>query len=292
MDDRTRPEADTAPARARWLPERFRFVLVEPTYGGNVGSAARALKILGFRRLDLVRPRCQVLGEEARRLAMEAVDLLQEARIHEDLDAALEGAVAVVGTTRREGKLRRPHYRFDELASDLLRLAGAGDVAVVFGREAHGLYDDELDRATHLARLLAEPDAFSYNLGQAVLLAAYELRRAAGRVAPAAAAVLDAPADHAQREAALRHLEVALRTAGYLQEQTAEGLMRRIRRMLGRAELTAAEARILRGIAGRILWLCGRAGLPGPGEAERRWIEEEARAATPAGTGGPRDDEG
>ncbi len=292
MDDRTRPEADAAAARVAWRPEGFRFVLVEPTYGGNVGSAARALKILGFHRLDLVRPRCQVLGEEARRMAMEAVDLLRQARVHEDLDAALDGTVAIVGTTRREGKFRRPHYRFDELTSDLLRLAGAGDVAVVFGREAHGLYDDELDRATHLARLLAEPNAFSYNLGQAVLLAAYELRRAAELVAPAAASAREAPADHARREAAFRHLEVALRTAGYLQEQTAEGLMRRIRRMLGRAELTVAEARILRGIASRILWLCGRAGLPGPNPAERRWIEEGAAAGTVAGSDGPRGNEG
>lgn len=292
MDDRSRPEADAAAARMAWRPERFRFVLVEPSYGGNVGSAARGLKILGFHRLDLVRPRCPVLGEEARKMAMEAVDLLCEARVHEELDAALQGTVAVVGTTRREGKSRRPHYRFDELADGLLRLASAGDVAVLFGREAHGLYDDELDRATHLARLLAEPDAFSYNLGQAVLLAAYELRRAADRIAPAAAAVRDAPADHAHREAAFRHLEVALRTAGYLQEQTAEGLMRRIRRMLGRAELTVAEARILRGIAGRILWLCGRAGLPGPGEAERHWIEEETRAGTLAASDRPRGGEG
>jgi TrmH family RNA methyltransferase len=242
-------------------PDRFRFVLVEPAYGGNLGSAARALKILGFRHLGIVRPRTDPLSEEARKMAMEAVDLLSEARRYETLDEALAGAVVVVGTTRREGKLRRPHYRFDELAGKLVELSSAGDVAILFGREANGLTDEELDRATHVARFLSEPRSFSYNLSQAVLLAAYELRRAAEGIAPAAAAISDPLADHETREAAFEHLERALRAAGYLEEQTAEGLMRRIRRMLGRCELTLAETKILRGIASRILWLCGRAGL-------------------------------
>ncbi len=281
-------EAPRSGGAGGFRPERFRFVLVEPSYGGNVGSAARALRNLGFSRLEIVAPRCEIVGEEARKMAMEAVGLLRSARVYTSLDDALDGAVAVVGTTRRRGKLRLPHHSLEALTPEILRLAAAGEVALLFGREAHGLYDAELDRATHVAQILSEPGAPSFNLAQAVLLAAYELRRQAEGVGPAAAPAGEPPAEHAFREAMFRHLEAALRASEFLQEQTAEGMMRRIRRMLGRAELTRSEVKILRGIASKILWLCGRTGLPMPDEETLRRVEAGALAAT---AGGGRDPE-
>ena len=87
-----------------------RFVLVETLSGGNVGSIARALKNFGYARLDLVSPRCDPLGPEACRMAVDAVDLLENATVHADLDGALTGSHLVVGTTGRRGKHRRPHW--------------------------------------------------------------------------------------------------------------------------------------------------------------------------------------
>ena len=239
-------------------PGRFRFVLVEPRSEGNVGAAARALKNLGFGRLVLVAPGCDPRGEEARRMAVDATDLLEEMEIHADLDAALDGARTVVGTSRRKGKQRRPHFRLDELAGDLPRLAAAGEMAIVFGRERYGLTDSELDRCTHLVHFLASHDFPSFNLAQAVLLVAYEIRRALA--GPPPAEPLPALADHATREAMYAHLEQALRVVGFLHEDTAEGMMRRIRRMLGRAALAPGEVKILRGIARQILWLARTTG--------------------------------
>jgi TrmH family RNA methyltransferase len=245
---------------------RVRFVLVGTQSGGNVGSAARALKNLGFSRLDLVAPECDPRGEEARRMAVAAADLLQSARIHPDLDAALDGAGAVIGTTRREGRDRRPHHRLDALAPDIGRLAAAGDLAFVFGREDSGLADAELDRCTHLVHFFASDALPSYNLAQSVLLAAYTLRLA---LPDAAAEPARKPlADHASREAAFLHLEAALLAIGFLHEDTAEGMMRRIRRMLGRADLGPGDVQVLRGIARQVLWLARTSGLPVPAEED------------------------
>jgi tRNA C32,U32 (ribose-2'-O)-methylase TrmJ len=189
-------------------------------------------------------------------MAVSAEDLLRQARLHETLDAALDGVGAAIGTSRREGKQRRPHYRLDALAPDLGRLMAAGDLAFVFGREDSGLTDAELDRCTHLVHFLAS-DAFP---------SFYTLRLALeGSTAEAAPEPL---ADHATREAAFVHLETALLAIGFLHEDTAEGMMRRIRRILGRADLTPGDVQVVRGIARQVLWLARTAGLSTPAEDE------------------------
>jgi len=245
--------------------ERVRFVLVQPQNGGNVGSAARAMKNLGFTRLVLVDPRCEPLGREARMMAVEARDVLERATVHADLDAALDGAATVVGTTRRLGKHRRPHRPLDEVARHLAELADAGELVVLFGREDRGLTDTEIDRSTHLVYLRASAVYPSFNLAQAVLLVAYELLKAAGggRADTGPEPVL---AGHAEREGLYAHLERALLAIGFLGRDSREVLMRRLRRIFGRTELTREEVKLLRGMARQTLWAAERAGLAGAEE--------------------------
>ena len=249
------------------MPDRparpVRFVLVEPRYGGNVGATARILKNFGFSRLDLVAPREGADHEEAIRMAVDAADLLAAAGTHPTLDAALEGAGTVVGTSRRMGKHRRPHFRLDELVPTLAGLAARGEVALVFGREDSGLSDDDLDRCTHLAYV---PTAEAYpalNVAQTVAIAAYELSRA---LAAASSDAGDDPplAEHASREAMYAHLEEALLAIGFLKFDQLEGMMRRLRRILGRADLTDGDVDVVRGIARQILWLARQARLAPP----------------------------
>jgi len=240
-------------------PGRVRFVLVQPQSSGNVGSAARACKNLGFHRLLVVRPRCDPRDAQARKMAVDAADLLDRLEIHESLDATLGGAATVVGTSRRTGKHRRPHYRLDRLTRELAGLAGRGELALVFGREDHGLSDTELDLCTHLVHLPAAEEYPSFNLAQAVLLVAYELRLAL--LGEESTDPLDPPAEHTDREGMYRHLERALQTIGYVHEESVEPIMRRLRRLMGRASMTEREVAMLRGMARQILWVADRAGL-------------------------------
>lgn len=234
---------------------RARFVLVEPQTPGNVGAAARALKNLGFGTLVLVAPRCDPRDDEACRLAVDAKDLLLAARVHDDLDSALEGTGAVFGTSALPGKHRRPHFRLDSLGPELRLRSAAGEIAFVFGREDRGLEDEELDRCTHLVRFLSSEEYPSFNLAQSVLLCAYTLRLAldGGEAEPA----LEPSASHEEREAMYAHLEEALLAIGFLKQETARGMMRRIRRMLGRAELSSGDTKLVRGIARQALWAAG-----------------------------------
>jgi TrmH family RNA methyltransferase len=245
-------------------PSSVMFVLVEPVYAGNVGAVARAMKNMGFHRLVLVNPGCDPLEVEARKMAVGALDVLREAEVREDLDGALEGAGTVVGTSRRTGKHRKPHWRLDELAGEMVRFARAGELAVVFGRETHGLSDAELDRCTHLVYFPASSDFPSFNLAQSVLLVAYELGLA-GMGKPDFPP-LDPPATHGEREDMYSHLRDALWAVGFLHQDSADVMMRRIRRMLDRALLASTEVKIIRGIARQTLWAARQAGLEPPGE--------------------------
>lgn len=255
-------------------PRRVRFVLVEPQFGGNVGQAARAMKNFGFDRLVVVRPACDLCGSEARMMAVEARDVLERVRVCDTIDAALDGASAVVGTTRRAGKHRRPHRALQELAPDLVALAAGGELALVFGREDHGLADLDLDRCTHLTFIPASASYPSLNLAQAVLLCAWELRRAApGAPSPAIAR----PATDAEREALYRHLQEALVEVGFLHDDSIEPIMRRLRRLIGRSNATSEEVKLLRGVARQMSWAARQARLvSGPEPHPARAIDPES----------------
>ena len=59
-------------------PTRTRFVLIGTSHAGNVGAAARAMKVMGFADLVLVAPRCAdvLRREEAIAMASGAADVL------------------------------------------------------------------------------------------------------------------------------------------------------------------------------------------------------------------------
>jgi TrmH family RNA methyltransferase len=241
---------------------KIRFVLVEPRYGGNVGAAARVLKNFGFWNLDLVEPREGADHEYAVRMAVDALDVLESARTHPMLDDALRTSATVIGTSRRMGKHRQPHHRLHELAPVIAGLASYGDVALVFGREDRGLSDTDLDRCTHLVYVPTSDAYPALNLAQTIAIVAYELRRALDAEVPVPP---DPDAelliDHAGREAMYAHLEQALLAIGFLKLGQLEGMMRRLRRILSRAELTAGDVDVVRGIARQILWLARQAKL-------------------------------
>ena len=190
-------------------------------------------------------------------MAVSAAGLLDAASVHPTLDTALAGARTVVGATARTGKQRKPHYRIDALVEQLVAHGDPGELAIVFGREDHGLSDDDLDRCTHLAYLPADDSYTSFNVAQAMLLVAWELRRADWAPAPAQ----EPPAPDEDREAFYQHYEQALRAIGFVTDQTAPSVMRRVRRIYGRACVTEEELATLRGMARQILWAADKAGL-------------------------------
>lgn len=102
--------------------DRIAFVLVEPTESGNIGAAARALKNMGFRRLELVKP-ADPHSPVAKAMACGAKDILERAPVHATFEEAIAGASLVVGMTRRRGRRRGLFLPLKDGAERIVRAA-------------------------------------------------------------------------------------------------------------------------------------------------------------------------
>ncbi len=226
----------------------LRIVLVEPSHPGNIGAAARAMKVMGLRHLVLINPRF-FPDPEATALASGAEDILDAARVCADLDTALQGCHKVYGTSARDRRIQWPSSNAREAAGEILADLGNGDCALLFGRERTGLTNAELDRCQVLVHIPTAEAYHSLNLGQAVQVLAYELHIAALMALPQPAAPPEEqPAPVEDMEGFYGHLQHVLRRSGFLQELRATRMMRRLRRLFDRARPSRNEVNILRGI--------------------------------------------
>lgn len=169
--------------------ENFIVVLVAPRRQGNVGSAARAMKNCGLTQLRLVGGR--QFGKITKRFAVHAEDLLRSAQRFRKFDPAIAEATRIVGFSSKRYAVGPKPRSLPEIASELRAASDAGPVALVFGREDHGLLKDEIRRCTDLVRIPANPGYPVLNLAQSVLLAGYEialapasLRRSGAKTVP------------------------------------------------------------------------------------------------------------
>ena len=231
------------------MTDPTRFVLVETSHAGNVGAAARAMKVMGFADLVLVRPRLPDIAQRDEALAMAsgAADVLAGARVVESLSEALAGttwACATAMTPRDFGPATfAPREHFASLA------ASRHHVALVFGPERTGLSNDDVYRCHACLSVPTHPEYGSLNLAQAVQLVAYDWRQALGGfdVVPRTA---DASlADAAAIDGALAHWQETLVDIGFLDPAAPKKLMPRLQQLVNRAQLTVEEVHILRGVA-------------------------------------------
>jgi tRNA/rRNA methyltransferase len=226
-----------------------RFVLIGTSHPGNVGAAARAMKVMGFSDLVLVAPRYDdVLDHpEAHAMASGATDVLARARIVPTLGDALDGitwACATAMTPRDFGPpTRAPRELFGELA------LGAHRVAFVFGSERFGMSNDDVYRCQVCVSIPTLPAYGSLNLAQAVQLLAYDWRQALGGF-PVQARTADVRlADDTAVQGLLDHWRRTLVGIDFLDPAVPRKLMPRLRQLLNRAQLSDEEVHILRGIA-------------------------------------------
>ncbi len=161
---------------ANWK-DNVSFVLVEPKESGNIGASARAIKNMGFMNLCLVNPPSQ-LTNEARWFACNALDVLESAQSYPDFKSAISDKAIVVGTSRRTGKRRGMILPLEQGAQKIIERAKAGKVAILFGREARGLLNEEVDECGLLLTIPTSKEHRSLNLSQAVMIVAYELLKA------------------------------------------------------------------------------------------------------------------
>lgn len=245
-------------------PMRTRFILIETSHPGNVGAAARALKVMGFDDMVLVAPRyANVLRkEETIQRASGANDVLDKTRIVSTLEEALDGISHVCATamTPRDfgPPTRSPREHFDLLlgrsltktASEIVKTTEAiSSIGFLFGSERFGMKNEDVYKCHVALSIPTNPDFGSLNLAAALQLVAYEWRLALGGFPVASPTGESGLADAAQVAGLLGHLEQALIEIGFLDPEAPKKLMPRLNQLFNRANLTPEEIHILRGVA-------------------------------------------
>lgn len=223
-----------------------RVVLVNTSHPGNIGAAARAMKNMGLTDLCLVSPQAFPSAEATAR-ASGADDLLASAACVDSLEGALADCELVVGASARNRTLPVPMLDPRETAGLIMQQPEGTRAAILFGRERTGLTNAELDRCHYLVRIPTHPDYPSLNVAAAVQVVAYELRMAAGQALPRQE-YRHRFATAEEMELFYRHLEEMLIEVGFLDADNPRQLMRRLRRLFGRARPNYNELNILRGI--------------------------------------------
>ncbi|MES2939106.1 MAG: RNA methyltransferase [Pseudomonadota bacterium] len=227
---------------------RTRFILIQPSHAGNVGAAARAIKVMGFDDLVLVAPRWPdvLTRPEAIERASGATDVLHKARAVATLDEALDGMGYLCATVMTPRDFGPPTHAPRE---HLGTLAGTQQsVAFLFGSERYGMRNEDVYRCHAALRIPTDPEYGSLNLAAALQVIAYEWRTCLD-TNPVRTEPVEAVADAQSVAGMLSHWEQSLVEIGFLDPAAPKKLMPRLNQLFNRAQPTPEEVHILRGIA-------------------------------------------
>jgi tRNA/rRNA methyltransferase len=231
--------------------DRPAVILVRPQLSENIGTTARAMLNCGLTELRLVAPREDWLSEKAVAASSGAHALLEGARAFASTEEAIADLHRVYATTGRNRFMVKPVVTPHQAASELRRHIGAGlACGVLFGPERTGLENDDVALADVVVTVPLNPDYCSLNLAQSVLLIAYEWYQAGGPAQPRAMTKGAAPvAEKRDLVGFFEHLERELDGCGFFRAPEKRPVMvRNIRNMFERADLTQQEVRTLHGI--------------------------------------------
>ena len=233
-----------------------RFILIETSHAGNVGAAARAMKVMGFDDLVLVAPRWPdvLQREETRQRASGATDVLDRARVVATLDEALEGVSHLCATAMTPRDFGPTTAAPRAYLADLAQREAPAGVAFLFGPERFGMSNADVYRCHVALSIPTAPGYGSLNLAAAIQVIAYEWRQALGGFEGDAgsAAPSGQPSQEADARAVaglLAHWQASLVEVGFLDPQAPKKLMPRLNQLFNRARLSPEEIHILRGVA-------------------------------------------
>jgi len=227
---------------------QVKIVLVRPQGSLNVGSVARVMKNMGLTQLVLVEPQCDPFGEEARKMAIHAADILETAKIVQSIPEALQGCIRAIATS---GRTRQISLEPEDPRTALPWLLEQPS-ALIFGPEDKGLSNDDLKYAQRFVRIPSTSVYPSLNLAQAVAICCYELYQTSLASEETEEKIDRSSAPIDDLEGYYQQLESLLLKVGYLYPHTADSRMAKFRLLFNRAQPSANEVAMLRGIISQI----------------------------------------
>lgn len=227
------------------------IVLVEPQLAENIGSVARAMGNFALSELRLVKPRDGWPNPGANRTASGADRILEEAKLYETMAEAIADCSLVIAATARQHDQVKPVVGPEQAARDLYPHVEAGNkAALVFGRERNGLEVHEVGLADKILTLPVNPAFASLNLGQAVIICAYEFYKlASGNALPFETPNFSPPAAKAKFEAFFSAVVNALEQHEFFRPpEKRENMIVNLRNIFLRLEPTEQDIQTLHGV--------------------------------------------
>ncbi len=229
--------------------DNIRIVMVRTFHPGNIGSAARSMKTMGLSQLYLVSPR-EFPSDEALKMAAGAKDAVEQAIVVDSVYEAVKDCSLVIATTARIRGNDLPELSPDKMAYALNTAAKKAPVALIFGPERMGLFNEDLTLAKYRVTIPANPDYSSLNIAAAVQTLSYEIYKHS-----LSEQTEKTESNHFNRELPSAEeletfylqLEQTLKETGFIIKNHPGKVTQRLRHLFTRAELDAHELRILRG---------------------------------------------
>jgi tRNA/rRNA methyltransferase len=227
------------------------IILIRPQLSENIGTTTRAMLNCGLTELRLVAPRENWLSDKAIAASSGAEALLHNAQVFESTEAAIADLQRVYATTGRNRFMVKPVVTPRRAAAEMRTHLSLGmATGVLFGPERTGLENDDVALAETVITVPLNPDYCSLNLAQSVLIIGYEWYQAGDPAAPVAMTKgATPPASKKELIFFFEHLERELDECGFFRvDAKRPGMVRNIRNMFERADLTAQELQTLHGI--------------------------------------------
>ena len=231
--------------------QNLNFVLVDTSHPGNIGACARAMNSMGILNLSLVNPK-DFPSKESHARAKSGKKVLDKAKIHENLNEAINSSNLVIGTSARSRSMPWPMMEINDIGKVINEsLAGKEKVSIIFGNEAVGLNNEDLGKCDFHLQIPTTKDS-SLNLSHAVQIVAHEIYKGSSLSDLSIQERELELATSMQKEKLMEHIELVLELLDFYDHQNPKQVPARLRRLIKRMQLDKLEIGILRGILSKL----------------------------------------
>ena len=232
----------------------IKVVLVEPAGTINIGSVARLCENFSVDELRLVSPKCNYLAQDAKRMAVKGVKILEQAKVYEGLNEALSDCSRIIATCGRKEHGEIPLNSNKEALCWSLETKREETIALVFGREDRGLSNEELLKANKVISLNTSKNYPSLNLSHAVAIVLHQFNQFNELNLSKPNKVISYPANIIKLEDCINDAGSLLLDIGFLMQHTYKAKMIKIKQLLLRGEIEDNEVALIRGIISQVRW--------------------------------------